>query len=186
MSNAPVLILPEVSPPLDIHLLEADSSNYEARWLGRGGLGLPLWRVQGHQDEGGVGADRNVNDNGNASRTERTQPELQPLPIVVAPTPLQDMSVAGQFLEGYRAGGGDPYWEAHLIDVIQCETEWRLDSPGIHLGLAQFTLGTWVQARCSPEADYRDPYEQGCAVARWMSMIGQPGSSEGWPTCWWR
>ena len=101
-----------------------------------------------------------------------------------APTPDRDVK-AEAFLDGYRAGGGDPAWEEHLIDVIECESRWILDPPGIHYGLAQFAPGTWGQARCSPEADYRDPWEQGCAVARWMAMIpGRWGTTAGWPRCW--
>lgn len=94
-------------------------------------------------------------------------------------------SAAAAFLAGYRAGGGDPAWEEHLIDVVQCESEWVLDPPGSHLGLAQFESGTWVQARCSPDADYTDPFDQGCAVARWMATIAPNyGSTAGWPGCW--
>ena len=93
----------------------------------------------------------------------------------------------GSFLAGYGAGGGDAAWEAHLVnDVVHCESSWRLDPPGPHLGLAQFSLDTWSKARCSPEADYRDPWEQGCAVARWMAMIlGLWGTTAGWAYCWW-
>ena len=90
------------------------------------------------------------------------------------------------FLDGYRFGGGDPAWEEHLVDVIECESGWNVDPPGIHYGLAQFAPGTWAAARCSPEADYREPFQQGCAVARWMSMIAPNyGTTAGWPHCWW-
>ena len=116
-----------------------------------------------------------------------------PTPTLAPPPPVEELPATGAapgaaFLEGYRDGGGDPAWEQHWIDdVIPCESEWVLDPPGIHYGLAQFEEGTWGQARCSPEADYRDPFEQGCAVARWMSMIpGRWGTTAGWPHCWWR
>jgi len=91
------------------------------------------------------------------------------------------------FVRGYRDGGGDPAWERHWIDdVIPCESPgWVLDPPGIHYGLAQFEEGTWVKARCSVGADYRDPWEQGCACANWMQQIpGRWGTTAGWPICW--
>ena len=94
-------------------------------------------------------------------------------------------SVVSLFLEGYRHGGGESQWEEHLMDVIQCESSWRLDPPGIHLGLAQFTPRTWEKARCSIDADYRNPFDQGCAVARWMRKIKPHyGTKAGWPHCW--
>ena len=89
------------------------------------------------------------------------------------------------FLAGYFTGGGDPTWEQRVLSMVECESGWRLDPPGPHLGLAQFAPGTWEQASCSPEADYRDPWEQGCAVVNWMQQIpGRWGTSEGWPGCW--
>ncbi|GAG36801.1 unnamed protein product [marine sediment metagenome] len=96
-------------------------------------------------------------------------------------------TAAETFLAGYRAGGGDPAWEEHLVnDVIPCESGWNVDSGGYHYGLAQFAPGTWAAAECSPGADWRDPWEQGCAVASWMSQIpGRWGTSAGWPICWW-
>ena len=102
------------------------------------------------------------------------------VPIVAITTNVQDA-----FLAGYRAGGGDPAWEEHLVnDVIPCESGWNVDSPGIHYGLAQFAPGTWESAKCSPTADWRDPWEQGCAVASWMAQIpGQWGTTQGWPYC---
>lgn len=94
-------------------------------------------------------------------------------------------TVEAAFLRGYRDADGLPAWEPRVLAMVQCESEWRLDPPGFHLGLAQFALGTWGQARCSPEANYRDPWEQGCAVARWMAIIAPHyGTSLGWPSCW--
>ena len=117
------------------------------------------------------------------SGTPRLEHTPSPLPEGLA---LPE-SVAA-FLAGYRFGGGDPAWEGHWVnDVIPCESEWDVDPPGIHYGLAQFAEGTWHSAKCSPEADYTDPWEQGCAVARWMAQIpGRWGTSAGWPNCFWR
>ncbi len=107
---------------------------------------------------------------------ERAEPQPEPAAGTAVET----------FLAGYRAGGGDPAWEEHLVnDVIPCESGWQLDSPGIYYGLAQFAPGTWANA-ARPGADYRDAYEQGWAVASWMSQIpGRWGTSAGWPNCWW-
>ena len=128
-------------------------------------------------------------------------PTPTPTPVPDVPTPIpaprQDVPevVAEQpptppveaFLSGYRAGGGDPAWEAHLVNVvIPCESGSNPLAGGVHYGLAQFAPGTWAQACCSPGADWRSPWEQGCAVARWMSMIAPNyGTTAGWPGCWW-
>ena len=74
----------------------------------------------------------------------------------------------------------------HIVEeVIPCESSWQADPEGFHLGLAQFDPGTWASARRAPDADYRDPYEQGWAVAEWISRIkGREGTKAGWPSCW--
>lgn len=96
-------------------------------------------------------------------------------------------AVRAAFLAGYRWGGGDPAWEEHLVNVIQCESGWNLDPSGIHLGLAQFAPGTWEKAAgVSGLWDYTDPYHVGYNVAVWMAMIpGRWGTTAGWPHCWW-
>lgn len=104
------------------------------------------------------------------------------------PAPIPETPVEA-FVSGYRAGGGDPAWERHLVEnVIPCESPgWVLDPGGYHYGLAQFAPGTWALARCSPGADYRSAWQQGCACASWMRQIpGRWGTTAGWPTCWWR
>lgn len=117
--------------------------------------------------------------------TDAPEPDIPEPRAPDAPPELAPTSARQAFLDGYRAGGGDPAWEEHLIDVLQCESEWVLDPPGVHLGLAQFSEDTWEKAKCSPGADYRDAWEQGCAVARWMAMIaGRWGTTVGWPHCW--
>ncbi len=109
---------------------------------------------------------------------------------VLAPTPTPTPTPetpAEAFIRGSRAGGGERQWESHWVnDVIPCESGWEVDPPGYHLGLAQFTPGTWASARNSVGADYRDPWEQGYAVARWMATIAPGyGTTVGWPYCWW-
>ena len=120
----------------------------------------------------------------------RTLPTPTPVatPVASSVTRAPVGSPVDAFIAGYRDGGGDPRYEEHWInDVIPCESEWDVDPPGYYLGLAQFAPGTWVWARCSIGAEYTDPYQQGCAVARWMAMIpGRWGTRAGWPVCWWR
>lgn len=94
-------------------------------------------------------------------------------------------ALVDRFLEGYRYAGGPPAFEIHLVrDVIPCESGWNVDPGPGHYGLAQFAKGTWEAARCSPDADWRDPWEQGCAVASWINAGIDPGGTGGWPTCW--
>lgn len=70
--------------------------------------------------------------------------------------------------------------------MVGCESGWSVVTGGHHYGLAQFAPGTWHSAKCSPDSDWRSPWEQGCAVARWMSMIAPNyGTTAGWPYCWW-
>ena len=113
--------------------------------------------------------------------------EAGELPVVYPPREWcgAGEAVCDAFLAGYRFGGGDPAWEQRLIAVIQCESGWHLNPLGPHLGLAQFDPETWEKAKCSPDSDWRDAWEQGCAVARWMAMIpGRWGTTAGWPNCW--
>lgn len=111
-----------------------------------------------------------------------------PLGNTETDTPAWDMEIiVAAFLEGYRDGDGDPAWEAHLVDVVlPCESEWRLNPPGIHLGPAQFARSTWeTVAGISGFWDYTDPYHVGYNVALWMARIAPHyGSSAGWPGCW--
>jgi hypothetical protein len=109
---------------------------------------------------------------------------------VTAPAHAQEPPTLERFRAGYEARAmGNPYLlglEDHVtFHVIPCESRGVLDPSGPHLGLAQFSPDTWAKARRAPEADYRDPWEQGWAVAAWLSMIEEPGGSGGWPHCWW-
>ena len=108
--------------------------------------------------------------------------------------PSNDVTVASQrkdtlthnFLRGYFASGGDSRWEQRVLSMVECESGWRLDPPGTHLGLAQFAPGTWeTVAGISGFWDYTNPYHAGYNVAVWMGMIAPDyGSSQGWPGCW--
>ena len=96
---------------------------------------------------------------------------------------------------GYRDRAGDDAYllaqEQRVIfggkdGVIGCESSWQTVTSGPHLGLAQFSPDTWAKARRAPDADWRDPYEQGWAVAAWIAAIrGREGTTSGWPHCWW-
>ncbi len=89
-----------------------------------------------------------------------------------------------QFFNGYRAAAGQ-YSEERIDAMIWCESSWRIDPGGYHLGLSQFDPGTW--ATVSAITGYTDPYNpyhQGSNTATWASMV-DPGSRSGWPTCWW-
>ncbi len=99
------------------------------------------------------------------------------LPYVTAPTDTYT-----QFFEGYFAAEGQ-YPEERIDVMIQCESSWRIDPPGSHLGLSQFEVGTWATvSKITGYTDWRDPFSQGVAVATWSAMI-DPGSRAGWPNC---
>jgi len=70
--------------------------------------------------------------------------------------------------------------------MVQCESEWRLDPPGPHLGLAQFARSTWeTVAGISGLWNHIDPYHVGYNIALWMARIAPNyGSTAGWPNCW--
>ncbi|KKL23927.1 hypothetical protein LCGC14_2420530, partial [marine sediment metagenome] len=104
----------------------------------------------------------------------------------VAALPYVPTDTYTRFFEGYRAAGGLGGLEEARIDaLIWCESSWRLDPGGYHLGLAQFDPGTWatVSAITGYAAPY-NPWHQGFNVSVWASMIS-PGTSAGWPSCWW-
>jgi hypothetical protein len=88
------------------------------------------------------------------------------------------------FFQGYRDAGGQ-YPEERIDAMIQCESTWRIDPGGYHLGLAQFDPGAWgIVSAITGFTDPYSPYHQGFNVAVWASMIS-PGTSAGWPSCWW-
>ncbi len=122
-----------------------------------------------------------------------------PLPPPPSPAEAADIDVVGDeqrsgrtictydwdcFFQGYRDAGGQ-YPEGRIDAMVQCESTWRLDPGGYHLGLAQFSPGTWatVSAITGLAGPY-NPYHQGYNVAVWSSMVS-PGTTAGWPYCWW-
>ena len=136
------------------------------------------------------GLDGGAMDGGGASQFQGVEAELREgggvafpdslaatLPYVTAPT-----GAYIRFFEGYRDAGGQ-YPEARIDAMIFCESSWRLDPGGSHLGLAQFDPGTWATVSAITSfADPYNPYHQGFNVAVWASMIS-PGTSAGWPNC---
>ena len=100
------------------------------------------------------------------------------VPYVTEPT-----STYTQFFQGYRDGGA-PYPEGRIDAMIFCESTWRIDPGGYHLGLAQFDPGSWTTVSSwTGLRDWRDPYHQGFNVAAWAAAVN-PGTSAGWPSCW--
>ena len=88
------------------------------------------------------------------------------------------------FFQGYRDAGGQ-FPEERIDAMVQCESSWQLDPDGYHLGLAQFSPGTWATVSAiTAFTDPYNPYHQGSNVAVWSSMIS-PGTTAGWPYCWW-
>lgn len=93
------------------------------------------------------------------------------------------------FIEGYRSAEGSPEYEEHLVnDVLPCE-----DAEGWGIGYyangyisrAQFDQGSWATATAGTNLnDPANPYHVGAAVANWINIIDDPGSSAGWPYCW--
>lgn len=97
----------------------------------------------------------------------------------------QPVSPQGQFVRGYEAAGGNLDQLGGALVMVYCESRWHPRDPGgVHVGVSQFSPDTWAKARRGPEADYRDPYEQGWATATWLRMIASPRSTAGWPGCW--
>jgi len=94
-----------------------------------------------------------------------------------------------RFLLGYRERHGNPGYEQLLLfRVIPCESGWNLNPVGYYYGLAQFDPGTWA-SHAPPGYSYTDPWAQGWAVADLIEDLEangtSPGSSGGWPHCWW-
>lgn len=87
---------------------------------------------------------------------------------------------------GFYAGwhdGGAPYSDAHIYDVVDCESTWRTVTGGYYLGLGQFAPKTWVDAASITGLwDWTSPYHQGYNMAVW-STVSDPGQQ--WPVCWW-
>ena len=96
---------------------------------------------------------------------------------------LATLYVISRFTQGYQDAGGISEYLGHIInDVIPCESTWQPDpnSPEYY-GLGQFIWSTWVSVRRSADADFRDPYEQGWAIA--VNARDNDPRYE-WPSCW--
>lgn len=106
--------------------------------------------------------------------------------LLVALSTLQPVSPQARFVAGYEQAQGDPNYLGAALVTVYCESRWILDPGGAHLGLAQFTQDSWEKARRAPDADPYDAFEQGWAVARWISLIypTHPKSLAGWAYCW--
>ncbi len=105
-------------------------------------------------------------------------------PKPIAAGSVGEVGVLGAFFQGYRDAGGR-YPEERIAAMIQCESSWRVNPPGSHLGLAQFSPGTWATVSgITGFADLYNPFHQGFNTATWASMVS-PGTTAGWPYCWW-
>lgn len=91
-------------------------------------------------------------------------------------------AVRQAFIGGYLAAGVLPDLLPHFVDVvIPCESGWRIDPGGFHLGLAQFNPDSWARvAARTGYWDWRDPWQHGYNVAVWASLTTP---SQQW-SCW--
>lgn len=96
------------------------------------------------------------------------------------------------FAQGYIDAGGPERYLRHLVeDVRPCEGEWGVAYANRYVSAFQFTPGTWAAAASrTGRADPLDPYDVGANVAWLINDLERrgisPGSTAGWPTCWWR
>ncbi len=154
------------------------------------------WAVQGSYWQKSAGRRAAENQVGQLDVLASTS---APLPQLPSPAEAPSIDVVGDgqrsgriictydwdcFFQGYRDAGGQ--YPKGLIDaMVQCESSWRLDPDGYHLGLAQFSPGTWATVSAITSfTDPYNPYHQGYNVAVWSSMVS-PGTTAGWPYCWW-
>jgi hypothetical protein len=73
------------------------------------------------------------------------------------------------------------------VDVRPCEGEWGVEYGNGYVSAFQFTHGTWANAAShTGQSDPLRPYDVGVNVAWLLAQITNPGSTGGWPTCWWR
>lgn len=104
-----------------------------------------------------------------------------PVPFV----PEGEVEVA--FFSGWHEAGGENLkddWSTWRM--INCESTWYVVTDGDFLGLAQFEEETWIIVSGMTElGDWTNPYHQGFNAATWANLIEAPGSSTGWPYCWW-
>lgn len=117
------------------------------------------------------------------------------------PSPIPNYDNANtEFLTGYREAGGPPELEGHLLGrVLPCESggayvgtiDWTPGNPD-YRSAAQFHPGTWeyTERVAGRYLRFEDPRDVGTAVAIWLRYLidrgTSPGSTSGWPVCWWR
>ena len=116
-------------------------------------------------------------------------------PRAIEPTrsvPAVANTEAARFSRGYLDYGGRADWLAHFVnDVIPgCENKgygwvWHPEASA-YVSVAQFDSGSWATASANTGlSDPWDLYHVGANVAQWSNAINHPGSSGGWPHCWW-
>ncbi len=120
------------------------------------------------------------------------EPELSDLPRVDdsggGPQAVSEGPTEEQFFAGwYDAGGQSLKSDAAAWRLVNCESTWNIYAGYYHLGLLQFSRGTWDNAAANTGlADPYNPYHQGFNGA-WHAQFGtvNPGGTGGWPYCWW-
>ena len=120
-----------------------------------------------------------------ATPTVMRSPTRVPTPTPMPFVPEGEVEVA--FFSGWHeAGGGNLKDDWSTWRMINCESHWNPLAEGIHWGLAQFHPGTWATvAEITGLNDWKNPYHQGFNAATWANLVEAPGSSTGWPYCWW-
>ena len=119
-------------------------------------------------------------------------PPPVPAPVLAEPPAAAYAVVDGDaaFIAGYLDHGGNPAWQAHfLYDVAPCEggPTWGIADYGNgYISRLQFHPGSWATAATHTGLwDGADPYHVGANVAWWSGAIDHPGTTSGWPYCWW-
>lgn len=131
------------------------------------------------------------------TNTPTQEPTATNTPIPTAtPEPIQQTVytyITGDelFASGYLEHGGNPNWLAHfLYDVAPCEGGYEYlasyASAPFYLSRLQFNPGSWATAAAATgRYDPANPYDVGANTAWWSNAIDHPGTTSGWPYCWW-
>lgn len=96
------------------------------------------------------------------------------------------------FARGFVDAGGPLQYLRHLLeDVRPCEGNFGVAYANGYVSAFQFTPGTWAaMARKTGLWDPLNPYDVGANVAALIVELERsgvsPGSSGGWPVCFWR
>jgi len=114
-------------------------------------------------------------------------PVLAPMPAALRIPVVIDAWDA--FRQGYRDFGGREGWLEHFVQDVfsSCEsTVWGGWYSNGYVSRAQFHPDSWATTvRNTGLVEPTDPYVVGGNVAWWSNAIRHPGSTAGWPTCWW-